>query len=90
MSCVEGLTHLQSCPNGLHFSLSLRRSQPLEHVERLDRAYLPSELHIFYEWWQQIQRVGPNSTTVCPFALTGNYQPDTCITCVAQCADTIL
>ncbi|XP_043866150.1 uncharacterized protein LOC6586608 isoform X5 [Drosophila mojavensis] len=94
LSCGEGLTRLQSCPNGLHFSLSLRRCQPVEQVQRSDRVYLLSELRIFYEWWQQMHRLGKSSTIICPYGLIGNFQhptqPTKYINCAAQNAQAFI
>ncbi|XP_030561181.1 uncharacterized protein LOC115762940 isoform X1 [Drosophila novamexicana] len=93
LSCEAGITRLQSCPNGQHFSLSQRRCQPQEQVQRIDRVYRLSELQIFYEWWQQLQHVGASVGIRCPFGLTGNYQhptlPHKFISCAAQTSEAV-
>ncbi|XP_070064479.1 uncharacterized protein teq isoform X2 [Drosophila virilis] len=93
LSCEAGITRLQSCPNGQHFSLSQRRCQPQEQVQRIDRVYQLSELQIFYEWWQQLQHVGASIRIRCPFGLTGNYQhptlPHKFINCAAQNSEAV-
>ncbi|EDV95796.1 GH15575 [Drosophila grimshawi] len=87
LSCEAGVTRLQSCPNGQHFSLSLHSCQLPEQVQRNDRIHLSSELHTFFEWWQQLQRQGVTVSILCPPGLIGNYQhptlPSKYIACTA-------
>ncbi|XP_030239472.1 uncharacterized protein LOC108651696 isoform X5 [Drosophila navojoa] len=94
LSCGEGLTRLQSCPDGLHFSLSLRRCQPVEQVQRSDRVYLLNELRIFYEWWQQMHRLSRSTTINCPYGLIGKYQhptePNKYINCASHSAQAFI
>ncbi|XP_060652582.1 uncharacterized protein LOC132788919 isoform X1 [Drosophila nasuta] len=72
LRCVAGETHLESCPQGQHFSLSQRSCQLQQQVQRSNRVDKSSELKIFYDWWLQI-RAANSSRIYCPAGVIGYY-----------------
>ncbi|XP_062135788.1 uncharacterized protein LOC133845355 isoform X3 [Drosophila sulfurigaster albostrigata] len=72
LRCVGGETHLESCPQGQHFSLSQRSCQLQQQVQRSNRVDKSSELKIFYDWWLQI-RAANSSRIYCPAGVIGYY-----------------
>lgn len=70
LSCGPSGMTLLSCPEEQHFSVSHGICKPRAQVQREDRLYTLSELHIIYEWTQQMKAEG--SVPACPEGITGS------------------
>ncbi|KAH8288065.1 hypothetical protein KR018_011505, partial [Drosophila ironensis] len=69
LSCGPSGMKLLSCPDGQHFSISQGICRPQGQVQREDRLYTISELHIIYDWTQRMKL--ENAVPACPEGIIG-------------------
>ncbi|XP_017049583.1 uncharacterized protein LOC108093796 isoform X2 [Drosophila ficusphila] len=69
LSCGPIGMELKSCPAEQHFSISHGFCKPVNQVQREDRLFTLSELHIIFEWTQRMKLEG--AITACPQGIAG-------------------